>query len=150
MPKVSTPFNPLSMYLAMRSLVQRIIADGFRFDLIDSHFFYPDGVAAILFGREFSRPVVITSLGSNIHLLPHYTMPQLWIKYAADRAHRLVAVSQALKDRMVALGMPSQRITVIPNGVDLEVFQPASADIVRRRYDLTGTVLLTVGNLVPF
>src|SRR6476659_5563633 len=46
LPKVSTPFNPLSMYLAMRSFVQRIIADGFRFDLIDSHFFYPDGVAA--------------------------------------------------------------------------------------------------------
>jgi len=40
--------QPFSMYMAARSTVKRILASGFDFKLIDAHYFYPDGVAAIL------------------------------------------------------------------------------------------------------
>ena len=40
-----------------------IIDEGYDFDAIDAHYFYPDGVAAAMLGRYFNKPVVITARG---------------------------------------------------------------------------------------
>lgn len=38
---------------------------------------------------------------------------------------RLIAVSAATRDRLVGIGVPPERVTVIPNGVDLDRLSPA-------------------------
>jgi len=150
LPRLSVSLNPLLMYLWVRPLVRRLLVAGFDFDLIDAHYFYPDGVAAALLGREFSRPVVITALGTDLNVLPRYAVPRRWIRYAAGRAAGLVTVSLALKHQLTALGVAPERIAVITNGVDLEMFRPADRASIRTRHRLSGTVLLSVGNLLPF
>jgi glycosyltransferase involved in cell wall biosynthesis len=120
----------------------------FPFDLIDAHFAYPDGAAAVLLGKALRRPVVITLRGSLVRLMTYPShRPQL--KFALSRASRVVAVSRSLKAAAVELGIPADGITVIPNGVDADVFFP----IDRRRARLAlglpqdRTIILSVGGL---
>jgi glycosyltransferase involved in cell wall biosynthesis len=51
-----------------------------------------------------------------------------WEKTAFDRAKLVIAVSEKIKQEMLELGIPMERIEVIANGVDLEEFSPARVD----------------------
>jgi len=126
-----------------------MISEGFEFDLIDAHYFYPDGVAAVMLGQYFRRPVTITARGSDVNVLPHYPLPRRMIRWAADRAAGLVTVSAALRQRLIELGVEPGRVTVLRNGVDVEMFRPGARDPCRREVGANGLTLLAVGNLVP-
>ncbi len=148
-PKVGMIFSPLLLALAMRPVIRRLLQRGERFDAIDAHYFYPDGVAAILLGRWFNLPVVITARGTDLNLIPKYTLPRKLIQWAAARAAGMITVCQALKEVLVELGVPEQRVTVLRNGVDLQQFQPPlERTALRERLKLHGTTLLSVGHLI--
>lgn len=132
-------------------VLRRMIAqDGYDFDLIDAHFYYPDGVAALLLGRWLGKPVVITARGSDLNFYPgRYPLIRRLIGWAARRAAASIAVSAALGKVLLELGAIPERVHVLPNGVDLEVFRPpANRDALRRNWGLEGPVLVSVGNLV--
>jgi glycosyltransferase involved in cell wall biosynthesis len=148
-PKISMEMAPGLLYLGARRTVAAILRRGFDFDLIDAHYFYPDGVAAVLLGGAFGKPVVITARGSDINKIAEYPVPRRMILWAARRAHGLITVCQALKDRLVALGAGADRIRVLGNGVDLTAFRPQDREVLRARHALSGPTLLSVGNLVP-
>jgi glycosyltransferase involved in cell wall biosynthesis len=149
LPKIGMNSAPLALFAATLPLLQRQIKEGQDFDLIDAHYFYPDGVAAALLGRHFGKPVVITALGTDVNLIPRYLLPRRIILWTARHAAGLVTVSGALKDKLVALGVPAGRIEVLRNGVDLQLFRPVDRDACRNRLGFTRTTLLSVGNLVP-
>ena len=148
-PKIGMNLAPWLMYLAMRPVVRSILESGYDFDLIDAHFFYPDGVAAARLGKEFGRPVVITARGSDINYYPRHAVPKREIIWAAEQAAGLIAVSQALKDRMVELGVNPEKIRVLRNGVDLEMFRPTDQTPSPRTARGDCPVILSVGGLVP-
>lgn len=120
----------------------------FRFDLIDAHFAYPDGVAAALLGGIFRVPVVITLRGSIVRLR-HYPAHRPQIRWALNRAARVLAVSQSLKEVAAGIGVPAEHIRVIPNGVDAHVFVPREPAAARRTLGLPAkaTIILSVGGL---
>ncbi len=149
LPKIGMTSAPWLMYLATRPAVRRLIRSGFDFDLIDAHYFYPDGVAAMMLGRHFGKPVTITARGTDLNLIPEYPVPRRMIQAAASRAAGLITVCQALKDRLVELGVAPHRVEVLRNGVDLEMFHPIERDTERRRLGLTRTTILSVGYLIP-
>jgi glycosyltransferase involved in cell wall biosynthesis len=70
------------------------------------------------------------------------------IQEAAREAAGIIAVSQALKDAIVALGITGERVTVLRNGVDLELFQPHARNETRSSLGLLGPTLLSVGHLI--
>ena len=45
-PKIGMNLAPHTLYRAMRRGLRRLLDGGFKPDLIDAHYFYPDGVAA--------------------------------------------------------------------------------------------------------
>ena len=63
---------PLTLFAEALPLLRRQIASDQDFDLIDAHYFYPDGVAAVLLGRTLGRPVVITARGDDLDLVSTY------------------------------------------------------------------------------
>ncbi len=148
LPKLGMSLAPFSLYAALASHVGRLMRDGHNFDLIDSHYFYPDGVAATLLGRRFGRPVVITARGSDLNLIADYALPRRMIRWAAEHAAGLITVSRALEQRLLALGVAADKIRVLRNGVDLELFHPPGRAAARARLGLDGPTLLSVGNLV--
>jgi len=140
--------TPFLLEWAVREDVERILR-GFEFDLIDAHYFYPDGVAATLLGRHYGKPVVITARGTDVNLIPRYRLPRAMIRWAAARAAGMITVARALKDDLVSVGVPAERIDVLRNGVDLQLFRPINREAERRKLGLTRTTLLSVGHLVP-
>jgi len=143
LPKIGMNVAPLLLAQAAKPAIARILDEGYDFDLIDAHYFYPDGVAAAMLARYFNKPLVITARGSDITLLPQYALPRRMIKWAANRADGVITVCHALRDEVVALGVPEERVTSLRNGVDLQLFRP-----VERSANPLFT-LLTVGHLVP-
>jgi glycosyltransferase involved in cell wall biosynthesis len=127
-----------------------MLADGYDFDVIDAHYFFPDGVAAARLARRFGKPFVVTARGSDINLIAQLPAPRRMILDAARSAGRIIAVSGALKRAMVDLGIEAERIVVLRNGVDLSLFRPVPMADARRQLGLgPGRVVASVGNLLP-
>jgi glycosyltransferase involved in cell wall biosynthesis len=147
-PKVGMSVAPLLMAVALRRELERWNLK-LPFDLIDAHYFYPDGVAAVLLGKWLNKPVVITARGTDINLIPKYRLPRRWILWAAGRCAGMIAVSDALRGRMVEIGVDADKVTTLRNGVDLELFCPLP-DRSRIRSDLgmNRFTLLSVGHLI--
>ena len=148
LPKIGMTTAPYLLARAMAPILKKIIADGFDFDLIDAHYYYPDGVAATLLGKQFNKPVFVTARGSDINLISQYDAPRKMILQAAANATASITVSQALKSELTRLGADANKIHVLRNGVDLELFHPVDRQQVRTRFGWSGKVLLSVGNLV--
>ncbi len=143
-PKIGMNVAPLLLYASVRPVIRRMMKSGFEIDLIDAHFFYPDGVAAVMLGRSLRKPVVVTARGTDINLYPSYVLPGRMIRWAADKAAGVITVSQALKDTLVDIGADPMRIHVLRNGVDLEMFRPVDRVAAGERLGL-----LSVGHLIP-
>lgn len=146
-PKIGMGAAPYLLSCVKPSL-QRLREEGFDFDLIDAHYFYPDGVAAAILGRALGRRVVITARGTDINMIPRYRLPRRLICWAADQAAAIITVCQALKDALQELGVPGSKITVLRNGVDTRLFHPVDRMAERARLGLSGVVLLSVGLLI--
>jgi glycosyltransferase involved in cell wall biosynthesis len=141
--------NPYALCQSARPVLQRLLDKGNRFDLLDGHYLFPDGVAAVRLGREFGLPVVLTARGSDTSQLPFYRIPGRMIRRAISQADALIAVSAALKEGLVALGAPAEKVTVLRNGVDLTLFRPMPDRAqVRAALGFTGRTLISVGHLI--
>lgn len=147
-PKIGMNVAPRLLYLAMRRRLQTLLDEGRRFDLIDAHYFYPDGVAATWLAKTFGLPVVVTARGTDINLISNYPTPRRLIQRAAANANALITVSAALKDKLITLGVKSEKIVVLRNGVDLERFHPIDRVAMRTNLGLTRPALASVGHLI--
>lgn len=147
-PKIGMGIAPLLMAHAMRKTLRKILEQGFDFDLIDAHYFYPDGVAACILATSMGKPFVVTARGTDINLIPKHAVPKKWILWAAEKSHAMISVCQALKDEMVAMGMQADKITPLRNGVDLKFFKPDDREKIRTRLNITGRTLLSAGYLI--
>ena len=146
-PKIGMNAAAALMYLGVRATVRRLLEEE-DFDLIDAHYFYPDGVAAALIAHEFKKPLVITARGSDLNQIPRFVLPRAQIRWAAGFAHGLITVCDALKQPLLDLGIPEQKLRVLRNGVDLAAFCPQDRMAARARLGLSGRVLVSVGLLI--
>jgi teichuronic acid biosynthesis glycosyltransferase TuaC len=148
-PKLGMSIAPWLLYRAMMPHVLRLLAQGHRFDAIDAHYIYPDGVAATWLGRRFGLPVVMTARGTDVNLIPQYPVPRRLIQDAIRDASALIAVSAALKDVLVGLGAPEEKVTVLRNGVETSLFHPPDdRTATRKALGLAGPTLISVGGLI--
>jgi glycosyltransferase involved in cell wall biosynthesis len=148
-PKLGMSAAPWLLYRAMLPHVARLLAEGHRFDAIDAHYLYPDGVAATWIGRRFGLPVVITARGTDVNLIPRYRIPRRLIQGAIRDSSALIAVSAALKQVLVDLGAPADKITVLRNGVETDLFRPPDdRAAARAALLLNRPTLISVGALI--
>jgi glycosyltransferase involved in cell wall biosynthesis len=148
-PKIGMSIAPALLYCGARIALRKMLAEGRRFDLIDAHYFYPDGVSAVLLGREFGLPVIITGRGADLNEIPDHSIPRRQILWAARHAAGLVTVCQSLKETLVEFGGEADKIVVLRNGVDLALFKPVDRAAARAALGLSGPTLLSVGALIP-
>ena len=148
-PGVAKGLDGMWMALSCVSPLRRLKRE-FGFEVIDAHFAYPDGYAAVKLGQWFRVPVTITLRGTEIPLSRDPARRKRMIE-ALKRAEQIFSVSQSLKDHAISLGVDGQKIIVVGNGVDTEVFHPIDRDEARQRLNIPGDakVLISVGALVP-
>lgn len=145
-PKLGTSLTPVSMARSARRMFRRIVEDD-AIDLVDAHYFYPDGVAAAMLAAEIGIPCVITGRGTDLNVFPDHPAARRHILRAVDQAAACITVSEALRNRLVGIGAPAEKVTTLRNGVDLVRFAPADGETVRRRLGISGRMIVAVGNL---
>ena len=149
LPQVGMTLAPFTLALGARGAIQRLLDEGFDFDVIDAHYYYPDGVAAALLARHFNKPLTITARGSDINLVAHHTIPRRLMLWASRRASASIVVSSALKHAMRNIGMAPTCVLVMPNGVDARRFHLRPQHAARAELGWPDApTLLSVGNLV--
>ena len=146
LPRVGMTAAPYLLYWASLRAVQRLMAAGLQFDVIDAHYLYPEGVVAVWLGRRLGRPVVLTARGSDVTQIATYKAPRRLIQMALQAAAGVITVSSALRDGVLALGAP--RVEVLRNGVDLDAFRPVDRAAARQALGLTRPTLISVGHLI--
>ena len=129
-PRVGGDTNPSRIVKAVLPLVRKLHAQQ-PFDLVDASFFYPDGPAAARIAAELDLPLTIKSRGADIHYWGQRPAAIRQMLEAADQAAGLLAVSEALKTDMIALGMPGKKIVVHYTGLDRNRFHPIERSTAR-------------------
>lgn len=148
LPRIGMLSAPGSLFLAGARELSRLMKAGLDIDVIDGHYIYPDGIAAVALGRAFGKPVVLTARGSDITQYPTFRLPNRMICWAMENAAALISVSAGLKAAMIDLGVSEHKITVLRNGVDLQQFRPTSPEIAQTEWGVTQKVLISVGHLI--
>lgn len=117
------------------------------FDLVIAHGMY--GIPAGAVARAAVGPgnYSVVCHGSDVNVLMASNR-QLY-RAALDDSNVSLFVSAALASRARELGMSSQRVAVVPNGVDLALFNPGRRDRARERLGLSAEddVVAFVGKL---
>lgn len=147
-PRIGMTLGPTFMVMAVAPVMKQMLAESYDFDLIDAHYFYPDGVAANRLGRKFGKPTVVTARGTDVNTIAKLRVPGRQIVRASQQLDAVVTVSKALKRTLVELGVRELGITTLRNGVDLTRFAPTARDQVRAELNVTGPIWLAVGNLI--
>ncbi len=150
LPKVGMNLAPYTMALGALPTVRRLQQEGFDFDLIDAHYYYPDGVAAGLLAKWLGKPFFVTARGTDLNLIPEYPFPRKLILKTASAASGSIGVCKALIDSLEQLGADPVKLHTLRNGVDLERFTPEPRELARQRLGLQtqGPYLLSVGHLI--
>lgn len=134
------PFFLLGQLWALTAILRKE-----RIDLIHAHWLIPQGFIAVL-GLMLSRrriPLLCTSHGSDIFALRGVLLERIK-RWVMDKSHSLTVVSQAMKNKVVKMGVAPDKVKVISMGADLKnLFTP---DHLLKR---SKTELLFVGRLVP-
>jgi glycosyltransferase involved in cell wall biosynthesis len=124
------------MYASLRRHVAKL-RRSFPFDVILAAWAYPDAVAAARLAQEFGCPLVTKVLGSDINELARDPALRKQIRWALQSSYRTLAVSGALQERVVELGIPRERVVMHHNGVNGEQFTLQDQREVRDRLGLT-------------
>ena len=139
----------IALYLQVLAHVRRIRAD-FPFDVIDAHYAFPDGAAAVLLAAHFRVPVAVTVRGGDLDLLPRFRLRRRAIMRTLRRADRIFAVSRHTAARAVELGAAPASVQIVPNGVDPATFSYADPAAARRGVAAPADrpLLVCAGNLL--
>jgi glycosyltransferase involved in cell wall biosynthesis len=140
----------LHVHFLVRALAP-LLADlrrDFPFDVIDASFFFPDGPAAVALGRRFGVPVSIKARGSDVHHWGNAAATAGQVRAAGRHAAGLLAVSEAMKRDMVAMGMPADHIRVHRTGVDLGQFAPRDRGEAKAALGVRGPLVVSTGALI--
>jgi len=134
------------LYASLISKVRRLHQSQ-RIDLIHAHAALPCGHAAVLLSRELKIPCVVT-----VHGLDAFFDNQVgghagrWCNRVAQfvyrSASRVICISDKVAKEVAAGATAPVNTKVIYNGVNTQMFSPASTE------SLSNTIL-SVGNLIP-
>lgn len=154
-PKLGMFLAPFTLAWSLKRSLKKLVADkrklGVEFSLIDGHYFFPDGVAIAKAAKALKLPFVCTARGTDINLIPENPLAKKMVLKVLQESRYNFAVCQALKDEMVALGADESKVSVLRNGVDLELFEWSNNEkqlTLKKQVGIEGRLVVSVGGLV--
>lgn len=143
-PRVGARFNPAQVARSVLAAVR-----GQQFDVIDAQFFYPDGPAAMRVADTLGLPFSIKARGADISHFGHDPASRSQVIKAGRKAAGLLAVSEAMRGDMAAIGIDPAKVTVHYTGIDTARFHPSDRAAARTALSMGGApAILTVGALI--
>jgi teichuronic acid biosynthesis glycosyltransferase TuaC len=149
-PKVGSRFNDWLFALRLKSSLLASRKD-FSFDVVLCSWLYPDATAVARLAKAMDFPFVAVAQGSDVH--QYLGMPSRCrrIVSAVNQSTTTVARSLELARLLRDAGVKKEKLQVIYNGVETEVFKPGNQADERDALGLplTAKIILYVGNLLP-
>jgi len=134
-------------------VVDKIIQDEkIDFSYIHAHFAYPSGYVGAKLKEKYNKKLIITGHGHDIYHMP-FKSPE-WnakIKKALDTSDHIITPSKSIYDKLMQLGVSTEKVSVISNGYDSALFNRHPMESSRSELGLPidKAVILSVGNLEP-
>ncbi len=127
--------------IAMVRRYQRFVADVARREgarVLHAHSSYTNGLAARYASKQLGIPFIyeLRTLWGERAVVEDGLDPRSF-KYRAvwrlelgvmRRANLVVAIAKGIRDAIVERGIPSEKVIIVPNGVDTSVFSPRDPD----------------------
>lgn len=147
-PPGGTPLNVLCLAIRLVWTLTNL-RRRFRFEVIDAHFGYPEGVTGALLALVFRVPLVITLRGSEM-MFASYKFRGAALRWAFQRASKVIAVSEELRQFAISHGVDAGKAITIPNGVDRNVFHPRDRRAVRLKHRIPAhrKVIVSAGEMI--
>ena len=129
-----------------------------RADVVHAHMTYPSGYVAARLKRSRQFPLVVTPHGVDIVSIPELEFGMRLnaelndkIAFAVRGADRVTAISRTIEAALLEIGADAERLTMVPNGVDVRRFDRPPAPAIR---EWLGTepearLIVTVGQNSP-
>ncbi len=144
-PRYGARFNPAQIARGVLAAVRDR-----KFDVVDAQFFYPDGPAAMRVAHALGLPFSAKARGADISHFGHGPATRSQVIEAGARAAGLLAVSEAMRGDMAAIGIDAQKVTVHYTGIDAARFHPGDRAEARAALGMgDAPAILTVGALIP-
>ena len=144
-PRYGARFNPAAVARAVLGAVRDR-----TFDVVDAQFFYPDGPAAMRVADALGLPFSIKARGADISHFGHAPATRAQLLGAAAKAAGLLAVSEAMRRDMAAIGIDPAKVAVHYTGIDTARFHPGDRAAARAALGLDDApAILSVGALIP-
>jgi len=121
-PKISYFFYFVGVFYAFRKLLRK----GFLPDIIHAHF-YEAGVLAVLIGKLYKIPTVITEHYSGFSLRTVRGFGKQKARFALNKADLIMTVSEALRKSIQSYGIQNY-FKVVPNVVGTDLFYPKTKE----------------------
>lgn len=137
-------------YLAsVRPAFERAVKE-FCPDVVLSCFAHPDGWAAARLAHAADLPIVTKIIGSDVLIHRRSDRRRLRVAEALREADIVASVGRDLADHAIDLGADPDRVFLLPEGIDTELFHPIDRTETRARLGLPNdrAVILFVGNLL--
>jgi glycosyltransferase involved in cell wall biosynthesis len=135
-------------YYSIKSVATQLLNKQ-EYDVIYSSWLYPDSWAAAKLAKQFKLPLYVKVHGTDVNRLEQGSAITRRSMEIVRQTEKVICVSKALKDRLIELGAPENKLVVLYNGVDQTIFHPIDREEACRTLmaNFGEFLVLYVGNL---
>lgn len=147
-PPLSGIFTPFWLAIQLFFPLRKLRRE-FSFEVIDTHFGFPEGIAGLLLSLAFDVPFTMTFRGNE----PKHSrgwLARSCMRTAVRKASKVFTVSERLRQFAIGLGAEPAKVVSIANGIEGTVFFPRdrAACRIKHHLDPNRRVILSAGALV--
>jgi glycosyltransferase involved in cell wall biosynthesis len=96
---------------------------GRQVDILHAHWTI-SGLAAILSKPFHQKPIILTLHGSDLRLAGRRGWLRNLTRWILENVEAIITVSENLRDQVLKFGIPPNKVTTIPNGIDTQAILP--------------------------
>jgi len=122
-PRIGSRWNHLLQSSGVCHEFDHVIAE-FKPDAVIGAWLYPDGCALAHLIQRYQVPFALIAQGSDVHQYLRNPARRRAIQDACQGSTKIITRSKDLQARLEEIGVASQKITTIYNGVDTELYKP--------------------------
>ena len=134
-----------------RSAVKKVIDDiGFDFDLIDLHWTFPDLPTGDYLSNRYGVPYRVTLRGMEAFHIQDGDVRQASVAQYLNKVGSIISLSTEMANQAISMGVSPEKVTVIRNGVDTEMFfyKPIEESRALLKLPKEHRIVLGVGSLI--
>lgn len=134
-----------------RSAVKKVIDDiGFDFDLIDLHWTFPDLPTGDYLSNRYGVPHRVTLRGMEAFHIQDGDVRQASVAQYLNKVGSIISLSTEMANQAISMGVSPEKVTVIRNGVDTEMFfyKPIEESRALLKLPKEHRIVLGVGSLI--